>query len=472
MEQLHPEASANVAYLFEPETVAVIGSLSEAWFGGYVVVKHLQKFGFPGRIYPINPKSGTVLGLKAYPKIAQVPEAIDLAVIMTSYRAFPGIIEECAQKKVRSAIIVSDGFAERGEEGIKLQHEIADIAGRVGMRLVGPNTIGLVNTANGLVPNPYLLEYDKIYPGGISIYGQTGLIGPQALPFEDTYYGISKICDVGNKCDVDETDILEYLRNDPNTKVIAMHVEDVKDGRRFVEKAKEVVAEKPVLVLKPGKTKESALAMASHTGSMAGEDKIYDAAMRQAGVIRVDSHAELLEFARMFDSRTTLPSGNRVAIVTFTGGYGVMGVDAAIKAGLTLAEYTPKTKEKLSNIFPSLAKNPTDLGPALPIMSDFEGAYCEVLNAVIEDQNVDCLAIVTYSGLGMGSAHLFTDLLEKTKKPMALWVYSMKLSAKYEFISNLEKAGFPVYTQWEHALGALGALYKYSTIRANIQGPA
>ena len=466
--QQYSDASTNIAYLFEPESVAVIGSLRESWFGGYVVISHLQNFGFPGKIYPINPKCDTVLGLKAYPTISEVPGTIDLAIIVTSYRSFPKIIEDCVEKRVKSAVIVSDGFAEIDEKGAKLQREIVDIAKRVGLRLIGPNTVGLVNTDNGLMTNPYFLEYNNIYPGSIALYGQTGLIGPQALPLEDMHYGISKICAVGNKCDVNEIDILEYLKNDTSTKVIAMHLEDVRDGRRFIEKAKEVVAKKPVLVLKAGKTKESAKALASHTGSIAGEDRIYDAAMKQAGIIRVDSHVELLEYAKMFANKTSLPSGNRVAIVTYTGGFGVMGVDAAARAGLTLAEYTPETKERLSKIFPPLSKNPTDVGPALPLVENFDAAYLEVLEAVANDKNVDCIAIVTYYSKGYISPKIFTDLREKTTKPMALWVYSQKLSGIYEFAAELDRVGFPVYSQWEHALSALGIIYKYSTIKARL----
>ena len=466
--QPHPEASANVSCLFEPNSVAVIGSMRPSWFGGYVVINHLQRFGYPGKIYPISPSGDSVLGLKVYPTLADVPETIDLAIIMTSYRAFPKIIEECVENNIKAGIIVSDGFAERAEEGVKLQQEIVQIARRSGLRLIGPNTIGLVNSSNGLMTNPYLLEYENIYQGSIAIFGQTGLIGAQALPLEDMHYGISKICDVGNKCDVDESDMLEYFGNDPSTNVIIMHLEDVKDGRRFIQTAKEVVAKKPVLVLKPGRTKESANAMASHTGSLAGEDTIYDAALRQAGIIRVNTHAELLEYAKMFAHNTALPSGNRVAIITFTGGFGVMGVDAAIQAGLTLAEYTPQTKEKLSNLFPSLAKNPTDLGPAMPLMEDFEAAYSQVLDAVVNDDNVDCIAIVTYVGLGLGAPKVFTDVREKCSKPMALWTYSQKLEAIPSFARDLDSAGLPVYSKWEYALGALGAICRYSTIKAQL----
>ena len=460
--------SNGIKPLFEPQSVAVIGSLRQSWFGGYVVVMQLQKFGFPGKIYPVNPSVEEVLGIKAYPSLESIPGPVDLAIIMTSYRAFPRIIEECVEKGVKAGIIVSDGFAERDEERAKLQQEIVKIARRTGLRLIGPNTIGLHNTANGLMTNPYLLEYEKIYPGSVAIFGQTGLVGPQALPLQDWGYGISKICDVGNKCDVDESDMLEYFGSDPQTKVIAMHLEDVKDGRRFVQTARNVVAQKPVLVLKPGKCKESAKAMASHTGSLAGEDRIYDAALKQAGVIRVDSHVELLEYAKIFSHDTPLPSGNKVAIVTFTGGFGVMGIDAAVAAGLTPAELSSDTMAKLSSIYPTLAKNPVDLGTAMPVADDFEAMYRQVLEIVVNDDNVDCLAIVNYVALGLGAPDVFIDLKKKTSKPIALWTYSQSLAPLPELARTLDQAGIPVYSKWEHALGALGAAYKYSLIREKL----
>lgn len=460
----------NVAALFESENVAVIGSIKGSWFGGYVVISQLKKFGYKGDIYPVNPAGGEVLGIKAYKTLADIPEPVDLAIIMTSYKAFPKIIEECSEKGIKACIIISDGFAERAEEGSKLQQKIVKIAKKTGMRLIGPNTIGLVNTANGLMSNPYILEYDKIYKGSIGIFGQTGLVGPQALPLEDTGYGISKICDVGNKCDVDENDILEYFGDDTDTDVIIMHIEDIKNGRLFVETAGKIVAKKPVLVLKPGKTKESAKALASHTGSLAGEDRIYDAAMKQAGVIRVNSHVELMEYAKIFSHNPVLPLKNRVAIVTFTGGFGVMGIDAAVEAGLTLADLSAESRKKLRDLYPALASNPTDLGPAMPVTADFDLLYRQVLDIIANDPNVDCIAIVTYVGMGLGSTDIFTDLRKKTTKPIAIWLYSQKPKEMFDFARELDISGVPVFSKWEHALGALGAMYKYSLIKKKFAG--
>ena len=270
---------------FEPSGVAVIGSLREGWSGGYGVIENLLHFGFAGNIYPINPSYSEVLGMTAYPSVNQVTEAIDLAIVIIPPPAVPAVIEQCAQKGVKAAIIVSEGFAEASKEGAKLQEQVVGIAHRTGIRIVGPNTIGIANSANGLVTDPYPTGYNRIRRGTIAYGAQTGIMGAQALALEDCAYPISKMCDFGNKCDANEVDFLNYLVNDPETKVIALHLEDVRDGQQFMDAARKVAAQKPVLVLKPGRSEPGAKALASHTGSLAGNDQGYDNAFRQAGII-------------------------------------------------------------------------------------------------------------------------------------------------------------------------------------------
>ena len=200
-----------LSLFFEPQSVAVVGSLREGYFGGYVVIKTLLNAGFEGRIYPVNPSYQEVLGLKAYPSIKEIPEKIDLVLIMINRRFVPNVLRECAGKGIKAVIVVADGFAERDEEGAKLQNEIVEIARKAGIRIIGPNTAGIVNSANGLTPDPYEPGYKKVKSGTVAICAQTGMINPQAFPYADLHYGVSKICDFGNKCDVDECDLLEYL---------------------------------------------------------------------------------------------------------------------------------------------------------------------------------------------------------------------------------------------------------------------
>ena len=227
-----------LSLFFEPQSVAVIGSLREGYFGGYVVIKTLLNAGFGGKIYPVNPSYQEVLGLKVYPSIKEIPEKIDLALIMINRRSVPDVMRECAGKGIKAVIVVADGFAERDEEGAKLQNEIVEIAKEAGIRIIGPNTAGIVNSANGLIPDPYEPGYKKVKPGAVAICAQTGMINPQAFPYADLHYGVSKICDYGNKCDVDECDLLEYLESDPATKVITMYLESIQRWSKVLENFK------------------------------------------------------------------------------------------------------------------------------------------------------------------------------------------------------------------------------------------
>ena len=462
-----PKTTNGIGPLFEPESVAVVGSLRRGRFGGYVVTKHLLDFGFRGEIYPVNPQYDTVLGMKAYPHVRDIPRRVDLAVIMTAAQAVPGIIEDCVHNGVKVAIVVADGFAERSSEGARLQQEVDRIAGEAGLRLLGPNTIGVANPAIGLVTSPYRVMYGKLHSGHIALCGQTGLIGPQALPLDDMHYGISKICDFGNKCDIDEIDALDYLGGDPQTRVIAMHVEGLRDGRAFLDKVKQTVPRKPVVVLKPGRTEDSRTAMASHTGALAGEDAIYESAFRQAGIIRVNTLKELVDLPKVFADQP-LPSGNRVAIITISGGAGVMGIDVAAQNGLSLAKLSPKSLERLNEISPLLASNPIDLGPALPVYQGGMASYFqEMLTVVLDDENVDLLGIACPYGIRDSLDDIFGPLVGQVSKTMALWVPSPSLSGAEEVARKLESMGFPTYPDCETAVKALSAAYRYTMIKSN-----
>ena len=452
---------------FEPESVAIIGSLSQIWFGGQAVLKNLHDFGYSGKIYLINPSYDEVQGVRVYPTIRDVPETVDLAIIVTAARQVPSIVKDCAEKGVRGIIIGADGFAEKDREGTELQNEVVEIARRAGIRIIGPNTVGTVNTATGMVTATYLIGYDKIKKGGIAFAAQTGIIGPQALPYEDWGYGISKICDFGNKCDVDESDLLGYLAEDPDTKVIAMHLEGIRDGRRFLEVAKRVLREKPILILKPGRSKESTKALLSHTGSMAGDQKIYESAFKQAGIIQVNSFKELLEIPRSFSCQP-LPRGNRLGIITITGGAGIMAIDTATESGLTLAKLYTETNEKLSKIHPTLVGNPSDLGPLVALGGELP--YGEVIEAILNDENVDCIFCVLYGGLLPADFYLqiLNDIKNPEDKPMTFWVYGPRSEGVDQICLELGNNGYPVYRDMETATKALGAMYQYAKIKKRL----
>jgi acyl-CoA synthetase (NDP forming) len=322
---------------FEPEGVAVIGSFKEGVFGGYVVIKSLLEAGYKGKIYPVNPGGyKEVLGLTVYPSPKEIPGHADVALLMINARYVPGVIRACAEKGIKAIVLVADGFAERDEEGARLQEEVVALAKSLGVRIIGPNTAGIANAMNGFNPCPYDAGYYRFEKGGVAICSQTGMINPQAYAYGDLGYGLSKICDFGNKCDLDECDFLEYLENDADTRVISVYVESVKDGERFLAVCKRVASKKPLLLLKLGATKAGAQASASHTGSLAIDDKIFDAVCRQSGVLRLDQFTEMFEMPRFFDSQP-LPRGNRFGMVSYTGAVGVAAVDEGAKYGLVRA---------------------------------------------------------------------------------------------------------------------------------------
>ena len=285
---------------FEPGSIAIIGSFREGGFGGYVVVKSLVEAGYEGKIFPVNPGYREVLQFKVYPSLSDIGEQVDLALVMINARNVVGIIEECGRNRIGSVVVVADGFAEKDEQGARLQTELVEAARRWGVRVIGPNTAGIVNSANGLNPCPYDAGYYRFKKGPVTICSQTGMINPQAYAYPDLGFGINKICDLGNKCDVDECDMLEYLENDDSTGVISIYLESIRDGKRFLEVARRVSLKKPVLALKVGTTSAGAQASASHTGSLAVDDAVFGAACSQAGLLRIDKFSELFELPKVF----------------------------------------------------------------------------------------------------------------------------------------------------------------------------
>ncbi len=448
---------------FEPESVAIVGSLKEGYFGGYVAIKNLLNAGFAGKIYPVNPSYQEVFGLKAYPSIKEIPEKIDLALIMINRRSVPDVMRECAGKGIRAVIVVADGFAERDGEGAKLQNEILEIGRQGGIRILGPNTAGIVNSANGLTPNAYEPGYEKVKPGAVAICAQTGMINPQAYPYADLNYGLSKICDFGNKSDVDECDLLEYLETDPATMVIAMYLESIRDGRRFLNASRRVAAKKPVLILKSGRTKEGAKVSASHTGALAVDDEIFSAACKQAGVIRLEKFHELFELPKIF--LQPLPKGNRLGIVTLTGAVGVLAMDEGAKYGLSAARLSPGTIEKLNAIFPGLGKSVVDMGPPMALGS-YISTYPDILKVVICDENIDCLLNIIWTSpfpeFVEEYSRFYAGLQRNCQKTIATWIYGPSTPLMKQLSARMEDLGFPVFSDIETAMKALGIAYQYS----------
>jgi acetate---CoA ligase (ADP-forming) len=374
--------------------------------------------------------------------------------------------------------VLSEGFAESGRAGAELQRRLQEVAHRTGIRVMGPNTFGVVNTANGLATLPPFADQERIVRGGIAFCSQTGSIGPHQNPVADWAYPISKMCDVGNKSDVDETDLLNYFAEDPETEVVALHLEDVRDASRFLAAVRRLAARKPLVVLKTGRTEGGARAARSHTGALTVRDRIVESALRQAGAVRVRTWQELWEVPKTFFYQP-LPAGNRFAVITFTGGQGVIAADAAADAGLELADFSPDTVRRLSRVSPRLGRNPVDIGP---VMSDSRSQSSEnpfavleqTVPAVLEDENVDCLTLSFYAGTQIVPLYpriveMLDRLTRGTSRTVNVWIYGTSTRAMEDLARRIQERRLPACFDLDMAVRALGYAARYARVRKRLE---
>jgi len=447
----------------EPKRIAIIGVSKTPDRPSYTIIRNLKDSGFGGEIYPVNPGGGEILGLKIYKNIQNLPDHIDLAVSMISAEETLELLKSCAAKGIRNVILTSSGFSDRGPRGVKGQTEVVKFAKENGMRLMGPNAVGPVNTSNKLVLPFYPI--DSVKKGGVAFIAQSGQFCCPVMEFANSYLhlGVSKSIDVGNCCDLDESEVLEYLEEDRETKVIAIYMESIRAGRRFFNVARRVSKKKPIVVFKSGKTEYGLKAAASHTGAMAVDDKIFDAALRQAGVIRAQDLDEFLDLAKIF-YYDPIPRGNRVAVVTYSGGVGSIVADACEEFGLKLTELLKEMKRKIKSALPPFTRisNPLDCFSA-GIPTNVFNAYEVPLIAFMEARNIDLvLACFMVNRIWTVDAHRLLSELKPLliKKPIAAWVMGDYDRMK-EYTEILERGGIPVFGSPERAVRALGALWKY-----------
>jgi len=449
---------------FNPESVAIVGASRNPLNFNFYLVGNLVKLGFSGRIYPVNPNADEILGMKAYASVKDIEDGIDLVVSAVPARMTLDIMKECVDKKVKCVVLVSGGFSEGGAQGDKMQDEIASLLKRNGIRAIGPNALSPINSLNNLAISFFPLE--KLIGGGVSFIFQSGLYEPRLKwLFSDYHLGISKLIDLGNKMDINEVDALEYLADDPDTKVIAIHLESVKgDGRRFVQLLKNTSEKKPVVVLKSGRTAAGAKAAASHTGSMArGSDAVFDAMLKQSGVIRAQTIEDFLDFAKAFEFLSP-PTGNRIAIGSMSGGEGVLAIDMCQREGFTMAKAEYTTFDRLKSILPpwETPLNPFDLGVCVQF-HPFLDVYKKFLESMVGDKNVDGV-VVGLPPIGIlfesEGAHKPFLLGKEKKKPVVLWTHAVDESLN-ALVEKLEWEGVPVYPSAERAIKALSVVYKY-----------
>lgn len=460
---------------FEPRSVAVVGASRNPLKYGYSLLKNLLDLEFDGKVYPVNPNAEEVLGLKAYPSVDAINEELDLAIIIVPASKVPDIMRDCAEKRVKGVVICSSGFREAGEEGKRLEDEVVAIAKNSGIRIIGPNTTGILNAANNFTTS--FVPLPQLKKGNVAFVAQTGLFAAAAFWWiiSKQPFGVSKIVGLGNKCDVDDAEVLEYLAKDKETKVIAIYMEGVKDGKSLLKTFKEVSKVKPIIVLKSGRSPAGIKASLSHTGSLAIKDEIFDAVCKQTGVIRVEGDLdELLDITKAF-ALQPLPRGNRVAVVTVTGGGGVIAADICAECGLELAHLSTKTLNKIRENMPSWAtvSNPADIEPLFETVGPEESIRIAV-EATLEDENVDSIILIfvavprliPYFEIKRAVSYLKEKNTEH--KPILAYLLGFKETVD-SWSMQLEEEGVPVYSSIERCVKALGYLWKYKMYKTRIE---
>ena len=439
---------------FKPKTIAVVGASRNITKIGHAALKNILISDYECKVFPVNPHEKVILGLKCYKNLTQIPVDLDLVSISVPAKIVQQILRDCVKKNVKNVIIISSGFSEIGNH--ELEDELKEIIKGKKMRVLGPNVMGYKNAADGLDAS---FAYGKARKGNLSLISQSGALGIGMIYLANNeFVGISKIIGVGNKIDIDDDDLIDYFAQDPDTNVIGLYIEAVKDGRAFMNSIKK--CKKPVLVVKAGISQAGARATASHTGSMAGSDNIYDAAIKQAGGIRCRDVVELFDLARSLAGQPPA-RGNRIGIVTNGGGIGILITDACVTNGLTVPQLSKKTYKKIDKILPDIIKpnNPVD------ILADAGFyRYEAATRALLEDPNIDGVIVASVHG-GYARPQEFTGAIlkmvrerklhEEYKKPiLAVWVGGKEFE---DLVWDLKSAGVPIFpSSWRIARSMMG----------------
>ncbi|RZN31756.1 MAG: CoA-binding protein [Methanosarcinales archaeon] len=443
---------------FRPDSVAIVGASREEGKVGRVVLENIRK-GFGGAIYPVNPRSDEINGLKCYPNITSVP-SVDLVVIVVPAKVVPDVLRECGAKGVKNIAVISAGFKEAG--AAELEMECVDIVKEHGMRMLGPNSLGFIGTHSGINAS---FAAGMAIPGDIGLASQSGALCTAILDWaEIKRFGFSIFVSLGNKADITENDIIQAMAEDDETSVILLYLEGIKNGREFMDIAGSVTTDKkPIIVIKAGSTGSGARAVSSHTGTLAGSDVAYNAAFHQSGVIRAQSIEAMFDYGLAF-AYQQLPAGDRIAIITNAGGPGVLATDACETLGMTIASFTPETIETLRSCLPAAANvyNPVDvLGDAVPEL------YRHAIEAVICDGNVSGI-IVLASPQAMTDmeriAEIVVDASRKSSKPILVSLMGGVQALKGEKI--LSAGRVPNYPFPERAARTMRAMIDYAEITA------
>ena len=441
--------------IMKPKSVAVIGASTKPKTIGSEIMQRLRDYKFNGNIYPINPKGGMIEGFQAYTSINEVPGEVDLAVIVVNSKFVLDTIDQCHNKGIKGLCIITAGFKETGKEGAQLEAQLLQKVRDYGMRCVGPNCLGVLNTNDNVKMDATFAESLPV-KGDIGFVSQSGALGGGILNIlKDLNLGFAQFVSIGNQADINAETMLEYWENDDDVKQILLYMESIQNPQNFRKLATRITKKKPILALKAGRSAAGASAASSHTGSLAGADKAAAALLKQSGVIREFSLKNLFANAKAF-SNCPIPKGNRVAIITNSGGPGIMATDAVCESGMQMAKITDETKEKLRSFLPSAAsvKNPIDMIASAPIEH-----YKQTLETVLQDENVDMIAVIYLPFLGLKDIDVAQALMEiKAKNPQKpiIGVF-MTTSDFFVKISNME-VNMPFYMYAEEAAEAMTRL--------------
>jgi acetyltransferase len=451
------QSSRPLDAIFAPRSIAVIGATENPGSVGRNILENLTKGGFPGPIYPVNPKRETVLGIKAYPSITAVPAKADLAVIITPPATVPGIIKDCGKAGVKGAIIITAGFKEIGASGVELERQVLEEATKAGIRIVGPNCLGVM--VPGIKLNATFAA-DMAKPGSVGFISQSGALGTAILDWSlKENVGFSAFVSLGSMLDIGWGDLISHLGDDPNTKSIVIYMESIGDARSFLSAAREVALTKPIIVIKPGRTEAAAKAAASHTGSLTGSDEVLQAAFQRVGVLRVDSISELFDMAEVL-AKQPRPKGPRLMIVTNAGGPSVIATDTLITSGAQLAELSPETTAAFNAILPPTwsHNNPVDIiGDAKPEL------YAKSVEIAAKDPNTDgILVILTPQGVTnpTATAECLKPFAQIPGKPIIASWMGADIVQKGEDILNA--ANIPTFKYPDRAAKSFYYMWRYS----------
>lgn len=438
--------------IMRPKAIAVVGASTKPKTIGSEIMQRLRDYKFNGKIYPVNPKGGMIEGFQAYTSVAEIPGEVDLAVIVVNAKFVLDTIDQCHAKGIKGLCIITAGFKETGKEGAEAEKQLLAKVREYGMRCVGPNCLGVLNTHPDVQMDATFAESLPIR-GDIGFVSQSGALGGGILNIlKDLNLGFAQFISIGNQADVNAETAMEYWENDDDVKQILLYMESIQNPANFRKLASRITKKKPILALKAGRSAAGASAASSHTGSLAGADKAADALLKQCGVIREFSLKNLFANAKAF-SNCPIPKGNRVAIVTNSGGPGIMATDAVCESGMQMAKISDATKEELRSFLPSAAsvKNPIDMIASAPIEH-----YKQTLETVLKDPEVDMVAVIYLPFLGLKDIDVAKALMEiKAKNPSKpiIGVF-MTTSEFFTEISNME-VNMPFYMYAEEAAEAM-----------------